>query len=103
MDYKIKNFLQKIRESNKNIKIFSIDGCPACEEFKNKLSFLNINYHIMDMVKNPELWDDIKNLGGGDYVPQILVNDVLIYEYNDINELLSKVFTEILGKKVIIK
>lgn len=100
----IKRLLEDIQvNSNKNLVLYSIHGCPACEEFKNKLGKLDITYESVNMEDNEEMWDKLKKMGGSEFVPQITIEGNLIKEYNDVNELLSMTISEIINRKVILK
>jgi glutaredoxin len=100
----IKRLLEDIKSnSEKEITLYSIDGCPACEEFKDKLGKLDITYESIDMEGNDEMWEKLGEMGGSEYVPQIKIVDTLIKEYEDVNELLSKTISEIIDRKVMLK
>ena len=100
----IKRLLEDIQSNNtKELVLYSIDGCPACEEFKDKLSKLDITYESIDMEGNDEMWTKLGEMGGSEFVPQMTIDGNLIKEYNDVNELLSKTISEIINRKVILK
>lgn len=100
----IKRLLEDInRNSNKELTIFSINGCPACEELKTKLGKLDIMYENVDMDGNDEMWEKIEEMGGSEYVPQVMVENELITDYADVNELLSKTISEMIERNVILK
>jgi glutaredoxin len=100
----IKRLLEDLNSNqDKNITLYSINGCPACEEFKDKLGKLDITYESIDMEDNEPMWKKLEEMGGSEYVPQIKIEDTLIKEYNDVNELLSKTISEIIDRRVILK
>jgi glutaredoxin len=100
----IKRLLEDIQSNkDKNLILYSIDGCPACEEFKSKLAKLDITYESVDMEGNDDMWTKLEEMGGSEFVPQITIEGNLIKEYNDVNELLSKTISEIINRKVILK
>lgn len=100
----IKRLLEDISSnSDKKLVLYSIEGCPACEEFKNKLGKLDITYENIDMDGNDEMWTKLEEMGGSEYVPQIMVEGNLIKDYQDVNELLSKTISEMINRKVILK
>jgi glutaredoxin len=100
----IKRLLEDINSnSGKKLVLYSIDGCPACEEFKTKLSKLDIMYENVDMENNDEMWKKLENMGGSEFVPQITIEGNLIKDYRDVNELLSKTISEMINRKVILK
>ena len=100
----IKRLLEDINSnSGKEITLYSINGCPACEEFKTKLGKLDITYESIDMEGNDDMWETLSEMGGSEYVPQIKIEGTLIKEYEDVNELLSKTISEIINRNVILK
>lgn len=100
----IKRLLEDIgSNSDKKLVLYSIVGCPACEEFKTKLSKLDIVYENIDMENNDEMWKKLESMGGSEFVPQITVEGNLIKDYKDVNELLSKTISEMINRKVILK
>lgn len=103
---KIKNLLNEIAENNhKNIVVYSLDGCPACNELKDKFDKLGLTYENVEMTDNDEMWDKLTQMGGSEYVPQVRVEEYLIKEeeYDDVNELIGKTLSNLLGRKIIIK
>tara|TARA_R110000803_G_scaffold22931_1_gene56602 strand:- start:1167 stop:1490 length:324 start_codon:yes stop_codon:yes gene_type:complete len=100
----IKRLLEDIQTNNtKNLVLYSIHGCPACEEFKTKLAKLNIVYESVDMENNETMWTKLGEMGGSEYVPQITVENELIKDYKDVNELLSKTISEMINRKVLLR
>jgi|TARA_R110000803_G_scaffold13218_3_gene37299 glutaredoxin len=100
----IKRLLEDINQnSNKQLTVFSIKGCPACEEFKGKLGELGIRYENVDMEGNEKMWKKLEDMGGSEFVPQIMIEGNLIKDYQDVNELLSKSISEMIERKVILK
>ena len=100
----IKRLLEDITNNNQKVlTVYSIEGCPACEEFKTKLNNLDIVYETVDMENNDTMWEQLASMGGSEFVPQITIDDTLIKEYADVNELLSKTISEIIERKVILK
>jgi glutaredoxin len=100
----IRRILEDINNNgNKQLTVFSIKGCPACNEFKGKLSELGITYENVDMEGNDKMWSKISEMGGSEFVPQIMIEGNLIKDYQDVNELLSKSISEMIERKVILK
>jgi|TARA_R110000751_G_scaffold141834_4_gene245313 glutaredoxin len=100
----IKRLLEDLQtNNNKNLVLYSIAGCPACEEFKTKLGKLDITYESIDMENNDDMWTKLNQMGGSEYVPQITIDGNLVKEYKDVNELLSMTISEIIDRKVILK
>ena len=105
-DVQIKSLLQEIKHnSNKKVLVYSLDGCPACEELKEKMDKLGIVYENVEMSGNDSMWDKLKEMGGSEYVPQVKVAFNLIKEdeYETVDELLGKTISNIVGRKIVIK
>lgn len=100
----IKRLLEDIQKnSTKNVTVYSIEGCPACEELKGKMAKLDIQYENVDMSGNDDMWKKLEDMGGTEYVPQVMVESTLVKDYGTINELLSKMISEMIERKVILK
>jgi glutaredoxin len=102
----IKNLLEEIQEnSHKKVLVYSLDGCPACNELKNKLDKIGLVYETVGMNGNDDMWDKLGKMGGSEFAPQVSVEDYLIKEneYKDINQLISCTLTNVLNRKIIIK
>lgn len=100
----IVRLIEDIQSNNhKKITVFSIDGCPACKEFKSKLDKLDIMYEVVDMEGNDEMWSELEKMGGTNFIPQVMVENILIKNYDTVNELLSKMISEVIERKVILR
>jgi glutaredoxin len=102
----VKQLLKEINENNdKKIVVYALDGCPACEELKSKLEKVGVLYENVVMNGNEEMWDNLEEMGGSDFAPQVQVEDYLIKEeeYETVNELLGETLTRMLGRKITIK
>jgi glutaredoxin len=102
----IKRLLNEIEENNhKQITVYSLPTCPSCVDLKKKLDKINVQYENVNMEGNEDMWKELKERGGSEYVPQVDVEGYLIKEneYNDVNELISKTLTNMVGRKIIIK
>ena len=100
----IRRLLEDIRSNhNKKLTVYSISGCPACEEIKTKLNKLDVVYENVYMENNNEMWAKLESMGGSEFVPQIIVENTLIKDYEDVNQLFSKTISEIINRKVILK
>tara|TARA_R110002020_G_scaffold113236_7_gene260331 strand:- start:5468 stop:5797 length:330 start_codon:yes stop_codon:yes gene_type:complete len=102
----IKNLLEEIKENEyKKVLIYSLDGCPACNELKNKLDKIGLRYEIVGMNENEEMWSKLGQMGGSEFAPQVSVEDYLIKEneYTNINQLISCTLTNLLNRKIVIK
>lgn len=104
MNQQVKKLLEEISDNNhKDITLYTMDHCPACKELKNKLDHIGIVYENVEMEGNDKAWKWLKENGGQEYVPQVKVDDKLISEFDEINDLVSMVISEMIGRKVIIK
>lgn len=105
MNDKINKLLEDIQKNNhKKVVVYSIDGCPACDELKEKLNKIGLTYENVEMSGNEEMWEKLSLMGGSEYVPQIEVEKKLIKEdeYNNINELISLTLSNLLNRKITI-
>ena len=100
----IKRLLEDIQKnSTKTVTVYSLQGCPACEELKTKMNKLDIQYENVDMGGNDEMWKKLEEMGGTEYVPQVMVEENLVKNYTNVNELLSKMISEMVERKIILK
>lgn len=103
---KILKLLNEIKENNhKNVIVYALDGCPACDELKQKLSNVGVVYETITMNGNEDMWKELEDRGGSEFAPQVEVEGYLIKEeeYETVNELISKGISLLIGKKVILK
>jgi glutaredoxin len=104
MNEHIQKLLQEIKEnSDKEVTLYTMDHCPACKELKTKLEHLNITYKNVEMENNDEMWTWLKENGGKDYVPQVNIEGKILNEFEEINELVGMLISEMIGRKIIIK
>jgi glutaredoxin len=102
----VKRLLEDIeKNSHKKVIVYALEGCPACEDLKDKFEKMGLVYETVIMNGNQEMWDKLDEMGGSEYAPQVQVNDYLIKEneYNDVNQLISQTLTNLLERKIIIK
>jgi glutaredoxin len=102
----VKRLLEDIEKNNhKEVIVYALEGCPACEDLKNKFDKMGLTYEVVVMNGNQEMWDKLDEMGGSEYAPQVQVVDYLIKEseYEDINQLISQTLTNLLERKIIIK
>lgn len=103
---KIFKLLKEIESNNhKEVVVYALDGCPACEELKQKLNNIGVPYENVVMNGNEEMWQELEDRGGSEYAPQVSVEGYLIKEeeYETVNELISKTVSILIDKKVILK
>jgi glutaredoxin 3 len=106
MREEIKKLLQEIEQNkDKKVTIYSFKSCPACIELKKKLNKINVLYEEVDMEDNEPMWDQLKKEGGSNFVPQVRVENYLIKEneYDDVNQLISRTVSNMVGRKIVIK
>tara|TARA_R110002153_G_scaffold63785_2_gene171046 strand:+ start:4828 stop:5157 length:330 start_codon:yes stop_codon:yes gene_type:complete len=103
---KVKNLLQEIEENkHKKVLVYSLEGCPACDDLKGKFDKIGLTYENVEMSGNEEMWTKIEEWGGSEYVPQVKVESSLIKEdeYETITDLIGKTLSKLLDRKIIIK
>tara|TARA_R110000803_G_scaffold209172_1_gene278469 strand:- start:702 stop:1025 length:324 start_codon:yes stop_codon:yes gene_type:complete len=88
--------------SHKNVIVYTLDGCPSCEELKSKLDNIGIVYESIIMNGNTNMWDKLEEMGGSEYAPQVQVEEYLIKEseYDSVNDLISETITNLVGRKI---
>jgi len=102
----INRLLNEIKEnSDKKVKVYSLDGCPMCSDVKNKLDKIGVVYETITMNGNDSIWDRLAEMGGSEYAPQVQVEDYLIKEneYKNAHDLISVTLSKLLNRKIIIK
>lgn len=103
---KIFKLLKEIKDNNhKNISVYALEGCPACDELKKKLNNIGIVYEEVSMNGNDKMWNLLEEMGGSDFAPQVKVDDYLIKEseYESVNELISRTVSLMIDRKVVLK
>jgi len=104
MSQQISKLLEEIKENNhKEVIVYTMSHCPACNELKTKLDHVGIYYENIEMEGNDKMWSKLKEEGGADYVPQVRISGKLIYEFEEINDLMGIVISEMVGRRIIIK
>ena len=72
----------------KKILIYTTPYCPFCLRAKDLLNKKKINFTEVDLIKNPEKFDEmIKKSKGARTVPQIFVDDTHIGDCDYIHDL----------------
>jgi len=104
MSQQVQKLLEEIKNNdNKSITVFSMSTCPACKELKKKLDHIGIMYEDMEMENNEKMWKWLKENGGQEYVPQVKVDDKILSEFEEINDLVGMVISEMVGRRIVIK
>lgn len=101
----VKKLLKEISDNNhKEVIVYALEGCPACEELKTKFDNIGLTYENITMNGNEKMWKELEDMGGSDFAPQVKVDGYLIKEdeYDDVNQLISKTLTNLLGRKIIV-
>lgn len=102
---KIKQLLKEIADNNdKEVIVYALDGCPACDELKTKFNNIGLRYENVVMNGNELMWEQLAEMGGSDFAPQVKVDGYLIKEeeYDDVNQLISETLTRLLGRKIVV-
>ncbi|MDS4022318.1 MAG: glutaredoxin 3 [Candidatus Competibacter sp.] len=58
-----------------NIVMYSADYCPYCRRVRALLDSKGVSYTVLDVDREPRLWDEIARRTGRDTVPQIFIGD----------------------------
>ena len=56
-----------------NIVMYSADYCPYCRRARALLDSKGVSYTVLDVDREPRLWDEIARRTGRDTVPQIFI------------------------------
>lgn len=102
----IGQLLKEINENNhKKVIVYALDGCPACDELKQKFNNVGVTYENVKMNGNEDMWKELENRGGSEFAPQVEIDGYLIKEdeYETVNELISKTISLMIERKVVLK
>lgn len=89
----------------KTVLLYSLDGCPWCDELKDLLNSHSIEYVVRDIEKHDEEWENIKKETKNEFVPAVCIlhHDKKMKEYilpdihfEDVEECTEKVL-KVLG------
>jgi glutaredoxin len=61
-------------ENDAKVKVFSMKGCPHCENLKNKLNENNISFIEIDIDENEKLYETFSKKVGNEFLPAILID-----------------------------
>jgi len=56
------------------IKIFSMKGCPHCDNLKDKLKENKIDFVVIDVDENEKLYEAFSKKVKNDFLPAILID-----------------------------
>lgn len=56
------------------VKVFSMKGCPHCENLKNKLNENNIDYIEIDVDEYSDVYENFSKKVENEYLPAILID-----------------------------
>lgn len=59
------------------IIIFTLDGCPACDELKRTLKQNGLEYIDIEINEYPNVWEEVVNVTKEDSVPTILLKQTV--------------------------
>lgn len=55
------------------VKVFSMKGCPHCDNLKNQLKESNIDFLELDVDKHEELYEKFSKKVGSEFLPAIMI------------------------------
>ena len=84
----------------KHLVLFTMEGCPFCHEFKEKLNEEHIEFVDMDINENPTEYDMFMKITENDLVPAFMIVDdqggpstfmAPDRDYQELDEAISKI------------
>jgi glutaredoxin len=87
-------------ETDVRVKVFSMKGCPHCENLKNKLNENNIDYIDIDIDEHEELYNNFSKKVNNEYLPAILMDRTAFVperSFNTIDEAVSLIKNQLLS------
>lgn len=73
-----------------NIVVYSAAYCPYCRRARALLDSKGVPYQVLDVVRDPQLWQEIAQRTGRDTVPQIFIGERYIGGCDDLMALESR-------------
>lgn len=64
------------------MKIYSKSSCPYCQRLLSLLGTNSLDYEVIDVVDLPEQDVFMKNKTWSPWVPQVLIENIMIYDYD---------------------
>jgi glutaredoxin len=80
------------------VKIFSMKGCPHCDNLKNKLKESKINFVEIDVDENEKLYESFSKKVENDFLPAILIDKTAFLpdkSFNTIDEAVVQIKTHL--------
>jgi len=80
------------------IKIFSMKGCPHCDNLKNKLKENKIDFTEIDVDENEKLYEAFSKKVKNDFLPAILIDKTAFLpdkSFNTIDEAVIQIKTHL--------
>ena len=80
------------------IKVFSMKGCPHCDNLKNKLTDNNIDFVTIDVDENEKLYEAFSKKVKNDFLPAILIDKTAFLpdkSFNTIDEAVIQIKTHL--------
>ncbi len=71
----------------KEVTLYTTKVCPYCIRALRMLSKKDVTYRNIDVNKNRELYEKIKEETGSDTVPQIFIGEEFIGGYDEMKQL----------------
>jgi glutaredoxin 3 len=58
-----------------NVVVYAADYCPYCRRAQALLDQKGVSYTLLDVARDPRLWQEITARTGRDTIPQIFIGD----------------------------
>ncbi|HQC72733.1 MAG TPA: glutaredoxin 3 [Candidatus Competibacteraceae bacterium] len=58
-----------------NVVVYAADYCPYCRRAQALLDRKGVSYTLLDVARDPRLWQEITARTGRDTIPQIFIGD----------------------------
>lgn len=90
----------------KTLYVFTLKGCPQCDEAKRRLNNEKVPYNELDIDEYQDVWEEVIQKTNQDYVPVLFFDehggDGKIYvpnkDYDDIDGLIEIVNQNMMGE-----
>lgn len=71
-------------KDTRSLVIYSREGCPFCQKAKGFLVEKGLSYKEIPVEPGSNSWEEMKQVSGSQYTPQILINGESIGGYGDL-------------------